>query len=204
LLDEPEHRPHGGGLPGPVRPEETGQPAGPDRERAPVQGGHRTEPLRHPVEDARAGDQLDPDETAAGLLESYEHHIACGACDHDAARATRSAGTRGRPWSGRGAGSPRRSCTWTGPGAPGGTCPATSRPDRQTVYGYFAAWRDDGTLARLHDVLRELVRASAGRNAEPTAAETGSQSVRAADTVPKASRGWDNAKKDGGVVDLSH
>jgi len=59
-------------------------------------------------------------------------------------------------------------------------------PPWQTVYGYFAAWRDDGTLARLHDVLRELVRASAGRNAEPTAAVIDSQSVRAADTVPKA------------------
>ena len=71
-------------------------------------------------------------------------------------------------------------------------------PPWQTVYGYFAAWRDDGTLARLHDVLRELVRASAGRNAEPTAAVIDSRSVRAADTVPKASRGWDNAKKVNG------
>src|SRR6476659_6683221 len=50
-------------------------------------------------------------------------------------------------------------------------------PPWRTVYGYFAAWRDDGTLARLHDVLRELVRASAGRNAEPTAAVIDSQSV---------------------------
>ena len=56
-------------------------------------------------------------------------------------------------------------------------------PPWQTVYGYFAAWRDDGTLARLHDVLRELVRASAGRNAEPTAAVLDSQSVRAADVL---------------------
>jgi putative transposase len=71
-------------------------------------------------------------------------------------------------------------------------------PPWQTVYGYFAAWRDDGTLTRLHDVLRELVRASAGRNAEPTAAVIDSQSVRAADTVPKASRGRDNAKKVNG------
>jgi hypothetical protein len=46
-------------------------------------------------------------------------------------------------------------------------------------------------------VLRGLVRAAAGRDAEPTAAVIDSQSVRAADTVPKASRGWDNAKKDG-------
>ncbi len=71
-------------------------------------------------------------------------------------------------------------------------------PPWQTVYGYFAAWRDDGTLARLHDVLRARVRAAAGRNAEPTAAVVDSQSVRAADTVPKATRGWDNAKKVNG------
>jgi putative transposase len=66
------------------------------------------------------------------------------------------------------------------------------------VYGYFAAWRDDGTLARLHDVLRAQVRAAAGRDREPTAAVIDSQSVRAADTVPKATRGWDNAKKVNG------
>jgi transposase len=71
-------------------------------------------------------------------------------------------------------------------------------PPWQTVYGYFAAWRDDGTLARLHDTLRAQVRAAAGRNPEPTAAVIDSQSVRAADTVPKATRGWDNAKKVNG------
>ena len=68
-------------------------------------------------------------------------------------------------------------------------------PPWPTVYGYFAAWRDDGTLARLHDALRARARAAAGRDPEPTAAVIDSQSVRAADTVPKASRGWDNAKK---------
>ena len=71
-------------------------------------------------------------------------------------------------------------------------------PPWQTVYGYFAAWRDDGILTRLHDALRAQVRAAAGRNAEPTAAVIDSQSVRAADTVPKATRGWDNAKKVNG------
>jgi putative transposase len=71
-------------------------------------------------------------------------------------------------------------------------------PPWQTVYGYFAAWRDDGTLARLHADLRAQVRAAAGRYPEPTAAVIDSQSVRAADTVPKASRGWDNAKKVNG------
>ena len=71
-------------------------------------------------------------------------------------------------------------------------------PPWQTVYSYFAAWRDDGTLTRLHDALRAQVRIAAGRNAEPTAAVVDSQSIRAADTVPKASRGWDNAKKVNG------
>jgi len=71
-------------------------------------------------------------------------------------------------------------------------------PPWPTVYGYFAAWRDDGTLARLHDALRAQVRAAAGRDPEPTAAIIDSQSVRGADTVPRASRGWDNAKKVNG------
>ena len=47
-------------------------------------------------------------------------------------------------------------------------------------------------------VLRELVRDGAGRKAESAPAVIGSQSVRAADTVPRASRGWDNAKKVNG------
>ena len=48
-----------------------------------------------------------------------------------------------------------------------------SFPPWQTVYGYFAAWRDDGTLPRLHSELRAQVRAAAGRDAQPTAAVTG-------------------------------
>ena len=81
-------------------------------------------------------------------------------------------------------------------------CPWRYLPDSfppwPTVYGYFAAWRDDGTLAAVHDALRARVRAAAGRDTEPTAAIIDSQSVRAADTVPRASRGWDNAKKVNG------
>ncbi len=73
-----------------------------------------------------------------------------------------------------------------------------SFPPWPTVYGYFAAWRDDGTLAAVHAALRAQVRAAAGRDTEPTAAIIDSQSVRAADTVPRASRGWDNAKKVNG------
>jgi putative transposase len=71
-------------------------------------------------------------------------------------------------------------------------------PPWQTVYHHFHRWQADGTTARIHDVLRGQARQAAGRNAEPTAAVIDSQSVRAADTVPKASRGWDNAKKVNG------
>ena len=71
-------------------------------------------------------------------------------------------------------------------------------PPWQTVYTWFAAWRDDGTLARLHAALRSQVRIAAGRTVQPTAAVIDSQSVRAADTVPRASRGWDAAKKVNG------
>jgi transposase len=71
-------------------------------------------------------------------------------------------------------------------------------PPWRTVYSYFAAWRDNGILQRLHDRLRDQVRIAAGRDPRPTAAVIDSQSVTAADTVPKASRGWDNAKKVNG------
>jgi transposase len=71
-------------------------------------------------------------------------------------------------------------------------------PPWRTVYGYFAAWRDNGVLQRIHDQLRDAARVAAGRDPRPTAAVIDSQSVRAADTVPKSSRGWDNAKKVNG------
>jgi transposase len=71
-------------------------------------------------------------------------------------------------------------------------------PPWRTVYGYFARWRADGTLDRVHDALRDQVRAAAGRSSSPSAAVMDSQSVRAADTVARTSRGWDNAKKVNG------
>jgi len=71
-------------------------------------------------------------------------------------------------------------------------------PPWRTVYGYFAAWRDSDVLQQIHDQLRDAARALTGRDRQPTAAVIDSQSVRAADTVPKASRGWDNAKKVNG------
>jgi transposase len=71
-------------------------------------------------------------------------------------------------------------------------------PPWRTVYGFFARWAANGTLGRVHDQLREQVRVAAGRHPQPSAAIIDSQSVRAADTVPKQSRGFDAAKKVNG------
>jgi transposase len=71
-------------------------------------------------------------------------------------------------------------------------------PPAGTVYWWFAKWAADGTLERIHDVLRDQVRRRAGRRPVPTAAIIDSQSVRAADTVPRRSRGYDAGKKVNG------
>lgn len=84
----------------------------------------------------------------------------------------------------------RTGCSWR-------QLPADFAP-WQTVYGYFKRWRDDGSLDRVHDVLREQVRASEGRDGDPTAAIIDAQSVKGADTVPAVSRGYDAGKKING------
>jgi transposase len=71
-------------------------------------------------------------------------------------------------------------------------------PAWQTVYGYFRDWSNDGTLKALHDALREQVRVTEGRSAEPSAGIVDSQSVKGADTVPAASRGFDAGKRING------
>lgn len=51
-------------------------------------------------------------------------------------------------------------------------------PPWQTVYGYFARWKRDGTWKRIHDALRREVRKRAGREEEPSAGIVDSQSVK--------------------------
>src|SRR6266571_448947 len=68
-------------------------------------------------------------------------------------------------------------------------------PHWRTVYGYVRAWQASGATRRMHDTLREQVRVLAGRGPAPTAAIIDSQSVKAADTVAKDSRGYDAGKK---------
>lgn len=71
-------------------------------------------------------------------------------------------------------------------------------PPWPTVYWYFTWWHDDGTVEKVHDALRVKVREAEGRRAEPSAGLVDSQSVRAADTVPKATSGFDAGKRTKG------
>ena len=68
-------------------------------------------------------------------------------------------------------------------------------PHWRTVYGYVRAWQASGATRKMHDELRGQVRLLAGRSISPTAAVIDSQSVKGADTVGKASRGYDAGKK---------
>jgi transposase len=71
-------------------------------------------------------------------------------------------------------------------------------PPWSTVYNYFAAWEAAGVTQQVLDELRDRVRRREGRTTEPTAGIIDSQSVRAAQTVPRASRGYDAGKKVNG------
>jgi putative transposase len=51
-------------------------------------------------------------------------------------------------------------------------------PHWNTVYGYFAKWRDDGTWERVNDALRRRVRVALGRDPDPSAAIADSQSAK--------------------------
>jgi transposase len=72
-------------------------------------------------------------------------------------------------------------------------------PDWMAAYRFFRRWRDQGLLGVLHDRLRRACREAAGRGPEPTAAVIDSQSLRAAETVGAAGRGYDAGKRVNGT-----
>jgi transposase len=68
-------------------------------------------------------------------------------------------------------------------------------PQKPVTYYYFGLWRDDGTDATIHDLLRCQAREKAGRTEDPSAVILDTQSIRAANHVPAATTGKDAAKK---------
>ncbi|MFI0939706.1 IS5 family transposase [Streptomyces sp. NPDC021020] len=71
-------------------------------------------------------------------------------------------------------------------------------PAWDRVYAFFRRRRDTGLVAELHDRLRDRVRVAAGRDQEPTAGIIDTQSVKAAASVPAASRGFAGGKNVNG------
>ena len=51
-------------------------------------------------------------------------------------------------------------------------------PPHADVWEHFCRWRDNGTIERVHDALREQVRIKEGREKTPSAAIIDSQSVK--------------------------
>ena len=71
-------------------------------------------------------------------------------------------------------------------------------PPWQTVYGWFRRWQARGVTDRIMEELREQIRIAEGRDPQPSAGVIDSQSVKAADTVARDTRGYDAGKKING------
>lgn len=71
-------------------------------------------------------------------------------------------------------------------------------PPWATVFWYFKRWRQDRVVDGIHDALRDRVRDTAERDPMASAGCIDAQSVKGADTVGAAVRGYDAGKKTNG------
>jgi transposase len=71
-------------------------------------------------------------------------------------------------------------------------------PPWEAVYAFFQRWSQRGLPQRLVERLRGRLRAGVGRDVQPTAAIVDSQTVKGADTVGAATRGFDSGKRING------
>jgi transposase len=68
-------------------------------------------------------------------------------------------------------------------------------PPHQTVYGYYSTWEKEGIVEQIHDALRNRVRASVGRDEQPTAALMDTQTVKTSANVAEEDQGIDPGKR---------
>jgi transposase len=71
-------------------------------------------------------------------------------------------------------------------------------PPWEAVYAFFQRWSQRGLPQQLVQRLRARLRTGLGRDVQPSAAIVDAQTVKAADTVGAASRGFDSGKKING------
>ncbi|MFE3165342.1 IS5 family transposase [Streptomyces sp. NPDC059224] len=71
-------------------------------------------------------------------------------------------------------------------------------PPWRTCYGFMARWAAAGIVGQIRDQLRKRIRREIGRAPGAVATVIDSQSVKAAETVGRDSRGFDDAKKTNG------
>ena len=71
-------------------------------------------------------------------------------------------------------------------------------PPKSTVYWYFAQWKKDGTLEKIHDKLRKIIRITEEKKTEPTAGMIDSQSTKTTEEA-RSLKGFDAGKKNKGT-----